>query len=173
MTPTAILGIDPGNTHSAAALIQDGRITAGVKLPNAEFLDWLKSKEMVYNCFNRQPFRVVCEMISPRGIGIGKETLDTCVMIGRIQALFPEMDRITRGAVKGCLIGKASGNDAQIRQCLIGIYGEPGTSKKPGGTYGIVADMWAALAVATAASRGCRLYETMGKITRKKKSPKA
>lgn len=162
---TSILGIDPGNVRSASVLLKNGVIADKCLLPNGEFLEWLKELRL------REPgMRVVTEMIAPRGIGIGRETLDTCVQIGRIQAIFPEMDRVTRPAVKGCLLGKAAGNDAMIRKCLIGIYGEPGTSKRPGSTFGVVADMWAACAVATAANMGCRLYETMGEKRRKKKT---
>jgi hypothetical protein len=42
---------------------------------------------------------------------------------------------------------------------LIDIYGEVGTKKNPGGTFGMSGDKWAALAVATAAASGAKLYE--------------
>ena len=42
----------------------------------------------------------------------------------------------------------ARAKDKNIRQAMIDRFGEPGTKKNPGGTYGISKDIWSALAIA-------------------------
>lgn len=147
---TAILGIDPGNTHSAGVVILSGRIFERFYEPNVKFLHLLR--------FIPKDCRVVCEMIASYGMPVGREVFETCVLIGRIQSLFPDMDRVTRIQVKTEICKSARAKDANVRQALIDIYGPPGTKKAPGGTYGISGDQWAALAVAHAAAQGCKLY---------------
>jgi hypothetical protein len=48
------------------------------------------------------------------------------------------------------LCHNARANDANIRQALIDRYGPPGTRLHPGLLYGVVRDIWAALALAVA-----------------------
>ena len=146
-----ILGIDPGNTHTAGAFIRDGIIVGKFYETNQRALEILRGVSP--DC------RVVCEMIASYGMAVGKTVFDTCVMIGRIQAIFPDMERVTRIQVKTELCKSARAKDGNVRQALIDIYGPPGTKKAPGGTYGISGDQWAALAVATAAANGCNLYQ--------------
>lgn len=147
---SAILGIDPGNTHSAAVIIESGSIVEKYYAPNREFLDLLPGATP--DC------RVVCEMIASYGMPVGREVFETCVFIGRLMAIFPAMERVTRIQVKTELCKSARAKDGNVRQALIDIYGPPGTKKAPGGTHGISGDQWAALAVATAAANGCKLY---------------
>lgn len=155
-----ILGIDPGNTFSAAAVLADGKLLSSCRLPNAEFLEWLQIKKITHESFNAEPLRVACEMIAAMGMAVGREVFDTVRMIGRIEAIFPDLDLITRVTIKNEICGSSKARDANVRQALIDIYGPPGSKKAPGGTFGVSKDIWAALAVATAASRGCKLYET-------------
>lgn len=147
---SAILGIDPGNTHSAAVLIFGGEVKIKTYQPNEAFLEIMST--IPSGC------RVVCEMIASYGMPVGREVFETCVFIGRLMAIFPAMERVTRIQVKTELCKSARAKDGNVRQALIDIYGPPGTKKAPGGTHGISGDQWAALAVATAAANGCKLY---------------
>lgn len=148
-----IVGIDPGNTHSAAVIVNDGVIVNHCYLPNAEFLEWC---EIYRDC---KDIDVVVEMIASYGMPVGREVFETCVFIGRLQALFGEtMKRVTRIQVKSTICHSAKAKDSNIRQALIDIYGPVGTQKNPGGTFGLSGDKWAALAVATARKNNCQLY---------------
>lgn len=145
-----VLGIDPGNTHTAFAMIDGGGIVSANYLENAEARQWLT---------NMSGLTVVCEMIASYGMAVGKTVFETCVAIGRFQAIAPDMKFITRIQVKSAVCHSGKATDANIRQALIDRYGPPGNKKSPGPTYGISGDMWAALAVATAYSDGATLYE--------------
>lgn len=150
---SAILGIDPGNAESAGVLLTpEGRIHMHCKLPNAEFLLWCQRRGLGLEC------RVVCEMIASYGMPVGREVFETCVFIGELKAALPGMQRVTRIQVKSALCHSARATDANVRQALLDIYGPPGTKRAQGATYGIAGDVWAALAVATVAARGCNLY---------------
>jgi hypothetical protein len=207
-----IIGIDPGNTHTAIVVTKGGKIAEAHYLTNPEAANWLQAltggppllakarealrgAEVLANCladakalFARspeagarflenndnvlammdallmlppapsEPVEVVCEMIASYGMPVGKEVFETCVFIGRLAAICPAMKFITRVQVKTAICHSARANDANVRQALIDRYGPPGTAKKPGPTHGIVKDMWAALAVATAYSDGAKLY---------------
>lgn len=149
-----IIGIDPGNTHSAFVMIRGGNILEKGYLPNDEFLFSIPPPMNEDNTEGR----IVCEMIASYGMSVGRTVFETCVMIGRILQVAPGTQRVTRIQVKSTLCHSAKAKDANVRQALIDIYGPPGTKRNPGGTYGISGDMWAALAVATAAANGCQLY---------------
>jgi hypothetical protein len=147
-----IIGIDPGNKETAFVILHGNRILAHHYQPNEIALeilkDWINTDAEIY-----------CEMIASYGMPVGKSIFDTCLFIGRIIELLPDVKLITRNVVKNAICHSSKAKDANIRQALIDIYGEVGTKKNPGGTFGISGDKWAALAVATAASRGAKLYE--------------
>lgn len=147
-----ILGIDPGNTHTAFAAIDGNEIICVKYLENSEARQWLATRKLAFNV-------IVCEMIASYGMAVGKTVFETCVAIGRFQAIAPDMKFITRIQVKSAVCHSGRATDANIRQALIDRYGSPGNKKSPGPTYGISGDMWAALAVATAYSDGATLYE--------------
>jgi len=147
-----VLGIDPGNTHTAFAAIEDNGIICVKYLENEEAREWLATMKKAFNV-------IVCEMIASYGMAVGKTVFETCVAIGRFQAIAPDMKFITRIQVKSAVCHSGKATDANIRQALIDRYGASGTKKSPGPTYGISGDMWAALAVATAYSDSATLYE--------------
>ena len=148
-----IIGIDPGNTHSAGVVLENWAISEKIYLENDKFIAWV-----AFWSQERNPL-FYCEMIASYGMAVGRTVFETCVMIGRILQVAPGTQRVTRIQVKSTLCHSAKAKDANVRQALIDIYGPPGTKKAPGGTYGISGDMWAALAVATAAANGCQLYQ--------------
>ncbi len=147
-----IIGIDPGDTHTAIAVLEDGRIV------NTEYCDNDKVLSLLWRrCQKTTVF--VCEMIASYGMPVGKTIFETCVFIGQIRQVIPSLRFITRISVKSAICHSAKAKDGNIRQALIDAYGPAGTKKAPGPTYGISGDMWAALAVATAYARGAKLYE--------------
>jgi hypothetical protein len=148
-----IIGIDPGNKETAFVVITGGKIREHHYLPNDEALDVLQIIDKNYIC------DIYCEMIASYGMSVGKSIFDTCLFIGRIIEALPSVKLITRNVIKNVICNSSKAKDANIRQALIDIYGEVGTKKNQGGTFGMSGDKWAALAVATAAARGAKLYE--------------
>ncbi|KQR01472.1 hypothetical protein ASF74_07865 [Arthrobacter sp. Leaf145] len=153
-----LLAIDPGNTHSGYALIEQGTcqpIKVG-KIPNDEVLELIKLTSYDH---------LSIEMIASYGMAVGKEVFDTCVWIGRfIQhhnnrvAEYANYDLVYRREVKLHHCNSTSAKDANIIQALIDRFacGEPnrgkGTKANPGWFYGFAADIWQAYALAVLTS---------------------
>lgn len=148
--PRTILAIDPGNVQSALVWWREGKVMRAEILPNAEALKEVNSYGTTrpYSTDNR----VVCEMIASYGMAVGETVFETCVWIGRFwsaaDSYCPLFKRIFRKDIKLHLCGSMKAKDGNIRQALIDKLGAPGTKKNPGPTYGMKADLWAALAVA-------------------------
>ena len=134
-----LLAIDPGPEASAWVLLRDGLPVWHGKQPNDALL------AAQYECD-----RIVIEMIASYGMPVGREVFETCVWIGRLMQGFgaDRCSRLTRMEVKNHICHSSRAKDANIRRALIDRLGAPGTKKSPGPTYGLVADEWAALAVA-------------------------
>jgi len=141
-----ILAIDPGPIQSAYVLFGEHGILNYGKIDNHDLRSNMKFVE--FDTYDR----VVIEMIASYGMAVGKEVFETCVWIGRfIEAslhTYISPDLIYRKDIKMHICGQTKAKDANIRQALIDRFGAPGTKKKPGHTFGISGDMWAALAVA-------------------------
>jgi hypothetical protein len=158
MAGAVILAIDPGNTHSGYALIEEKTcrpIYVG-KLPNLEILDLIEHETYRH-------LRV--EMIASYGMAVGKEVFETCVWIGRFLQQFENNYEFTasialvyRKDVKLHHCYSAKAKDANIIQALIDRFasGEPnrgkGTKANPGWFYGFSADIWQAYALAVYAN---------------------
>jgi hypothetical protein len=90
------------------------------------------------------------EMVQAYGMAVGRSTFETCLNVGRfMQAAYDGDPHISiqlhgRPTIKGHVGGKT---DAEIRQSLRIRYGE---AKKGEMLEGVVRDIWAALALATA-----------------------
>lgn len=141
-----IVAIDPGPVKSARVIMDKyGHIIDADIIDNHSMIKCLSSYEENCNLF--------IEMIASYGMAVGQETFETCVWIGRFIQAWSGSDpiRYTRNEIKNHICHSSRANDSNIRQALIDRYGPPGTKKNPGPTYGITADMWAALAVATTA----------------------
>ncbi len=153
-----IIGIDPGNTHSAIVAIDKESVVYHWYGENKAFDHALLTiMDTIPDGYTRD---VVCEMIASYGMPVGKEIFETCVFIGGILRRFPETQRVTRIQVKSTLCHNSRAKDSNIRQVLMDIYGPPGRKKSKGGTYGLAGDMWAALAVAKAYQDGCEVYKS-------------
>jgi hypothetical protein len=151
-----IYALDPGPEQTAWLLYDDEthKPIEFAKCDNADILNNFVSLAME----NYRP-RIVIEMVASYGKPVGKEVFETCVWIGRFaQAakyiLGCEPARLYRTEIKLHLChATAKVNDGIIRQALIDRFGPGketaiGKKKTPGPLHGIVADVWAALAVA-------------------------
>jgi hypothetical protein len=141
-----ILAVDPGNVESAYIFF-DGGIGRFGKVPNADM------REIILQARNSGTV-LACEMIASYGMAVGASVFETCVWIGRFLEAWGDdktVRLVKRIEVKSHVCHSAKAKDANIRQALIDRFGEPGKKSSPGATYGISADVWAALAVAVTA----------------------
>jgi len=144
-----VLAIDPGNVQSALVLLDTDTQEILFKeiLPNQQCF-------LAFERENLSPNICVIEQIASYGMAVGETVFETAVWSGRfwqfLDSLGFKVDRIKRNEIKNILCGSSRAKDGNIRQRLIDIFGEQGTKKNPGKTYGMKADMWAALAVAVA-----------------------
>jgi hypothetical protein len=144
-----LLAIDPGPVQSAY-VVWDGRPLRFGIVPNDDIYRVLGTME--------GDTGVVIEMVASYGMPVGEEIFETCVWIGKFvreaERYIHEfrIHRLKRHEVKMALCHSARANDANIRQALIDRYGPPGTKQHPGLLYGVVRDIWAALALAVAYS---------------------
>jgi len=91
------------------------------------------------------------------GMPVGNNTIRTITYYGRLYQFLlargvkkEDIYIVSRQEVKKHHCGGATvAKDGNIRQALIDKYGEPGTQKNVGFTYGIVNDMWSAFGIAT------------------------
>lgn len=147
-----VFAIDPGNFDTAYFILRgDGSIVSFGKVDNRTFLDRLRNV-VADNNIRASRYVFACEMVACYGMVAGASLFETAVVIGRIQEIVgPNLRLIPRSSVKSVIKGR---NDSEIRTKLIEQYGKPGTKKEPGATRGIVADMWAAFALAETVRRG-------------------
>jgi hypothetical protein len=131
-----IIGIDPGPKLSAYCVVDDTHIIEAKILPNNELLDVFKNK------------KIILEMIASYGMPVGKEVFETVLWIGRFAQVSSAFTLVYRKEIKLFFCNSIKARDSNIRRALIDIYGEPGTKKNKGFTYGLKKDLWAALAVA-------------------------
>lgn len=144
------MAIDPGNTHSAFVIFDDGELIDFGKLDNDELLARICDETQAVRCrFDR----LAIEMIASYGMPVGAEVFETCVWIGRfVQAWTGDYSLVYRRDVKLHLCGQPRAKDSNVRQALIDKYGGKykaiGRKASQGPLYGIRADVWQALAVA-------------------------
>lgn len=164
-----IVAIDPGPTESAWIRFDVGvmRIVDFAKESNDTVLALIKfwASCRVGSPTPDSPCRIVIEQIASFGMPVGAEVFETCVWSGRFMERWGgPCDRIKRHEVKTHLCHSSRAKDGNIRAALIDKLGPPGTKAKPGPTYGISGDAWAALAVAVtwAETRGAGATVAMG-----------
>jgi hypothetical protein len=131
-------------------------------LLNPEFmLGFLGDRETF---FNEQYDIVLVEFPKPRGQPMYWQLVDTIYWIGRMdQACSMAMQRVDRKDVKMTLCGTAKAKDSNVSAAIKAIFEEVyenrlihhpgrrspviGSAQAPGPLYGVVKDIWAALAV--------------------------
>lgn len=138
-----MFGIDPGTYQSAFFDFDESR------LPRDCNFGKVMNRELKLALTLIPPEVVVIEKMANMGMRVGATTFDTCEWIGRFKeaAQHLEWNDIYRREVKMNLLGTTRGKDKDIRAALIARFGEPGTKKNPGPTYGITADVWSAFAI--------------------------
>lgn len=145
-TVDRILAIDPGTYNSAFirySIVGRSWTTFG-KVAN---------ERLLAEIYLKRPDAVVCEDMQAMGMRVGRETFRTCRYIGRIEQIcrsedIPFFTVYRREEKKLLCAGIVRPKDKHVRAALIDLYGDQGTSKAPGPTYGISADVWSALSVA-------------------------
>jgi hypothetical protein len=142
-----VLAIDPGTHDSAYVVWTDGVIfVAGIE-PNETLLRMLQFKEIAD--LNDTDVCAI-EMVQSMGMIVGKEVFETVFWTGRFfERCTPEPRLVYRTAVKLHHCGSVRAKDANINQALRDKYGDKGTKKQPGVTYGLRSHLWQAFALAT------------------------
>ena len=147
-----ILALDPANVLTAFVVYDEDTklISDKGKVENAILLDRIRRNEFDVDM-------MAVEMIACYGMSVGKTVFETCVWIGKFVEAWDNnvhkpFEFIYRLEVKMNLCHSAKAKDKNIRVALIDRMGEQGTKKNPGPTYGISADIWAALGVAVTSS---------------------
>lgn len=152
---TYLLAIDPGTFASGWVLLRsdDCKPVSKGKTDNEELIRMIGEGELWAP-------EAVIEMMTSYGARVGRETLWTCVWIGRfLQELARQNSRawtMYRRDVKLELIGSPRAKDKDLRQLLQDrfAYGVPnlgkGTKAEPGWFYGFHADVWQAYALGVA-----------------------
>ena len=150
-----ILAIDPGNTESGYALINNVtyKPIAFGKKENYTLREMIRGGQ-----FNNVD-TVVIEMVKSYGMPVGATVFQTCVWIGRFQELFfdghgTNVALIYRGDVKLHHCHNSGAKDSNVIQALIDRFASgvrnrgKGTVAAPGWFYGFKADIWQAYALA-------------------------
>lgn len=146
-----VIAIDPGNEQSAW-LELDPRCVTPIGFGIVENVEL---KRMLARWVTGHGCHLAIEMIASYGMPVGREVFDTCLWIGRfIEAWGRPHMLVYRRDVKMHLCGNSAAKDANVRQALIDRFGPGkaaaiGTKKQPGPLYGVTADVWSALAIAT------------------------
>lgn len=139
-----ILAIDPGNTQSGFAVVENGIISKSGVLRNELLLNEIQSFDG--DC-------VAIEWIQAMGMSVGQEVFQTCLWAGiftreaQLNGLLVRL--IPRGLIKIHHCHSARAKDANIIQSLKDKYGSKGTKGDPGYFYGVSSHAWQAFAVAS------------------------
>lgn len=142
-----VLAIDPGTTESAFVIWDGERIWDKGKVDNYALLAGLT----VNGTFKVPPSCCIIEKVASYGMAVGESVFQTVFWSGRFCQAWGSrgfFDRIPRKDVKMHLCGSMRAKDSNIRQALIDRFGEPGKKAKPGLTYGLSKDTWAAFGLA-------------------------
>lgn len=145
MREGTVVAVDPGYKQTAVVVWDGERVLWSEIVSNLELLPILDSLAKSHG-------NVAIERMQCYGKPAGKEVLETCEWIGRMVETCvragAEVIFIYRMQAKMHLCQSSRARDSHIRQALIDKHGAPGTGRNPGPTYGLKADLWAALAIA-------------------------
>jgi len=147
----SIIGIDPGQTKSAACVLNGKSVTEAIYLENEELAEWLS----VRRARNRSVgFQLAIEATEPRAQILGRALHDTIRVAGVLVGIWRPrpLVSLTSRIVRQALTGNGQAKDGQVRQVLRDIWGG-GTQRKKGDPLYIVrGHVWDALAVAVVAA---------------------
>lgn len=136
-----ILAIDPGDKESGYV------IWDGYQILDKGIVDTQSMIQVIKDC---NYDLCLIEMIACYGMAVGKEVFDTCRVVGKFEYACPtKYELVYRKDVKLWHCNSIRANDANITASLKSKYGDKGTKKNPGSTYGLSKHMWQAFAIAT------------------------
>ena len=148
-----ILGIDPGNVHSAFVVLDENLTPLRFgKIENEELLAMIETG-VFSDCSH-----FAIEMIASYGMAVGVSVFETCVWIGRFTQAIKTRHQasstyIYRKDEKMNLCGSMKAKDTNVTQALIDRFAPDipnkgkGNKKNPGFFYGFAKDVWMAFAV--------------------------
>ena len=114
-----IIGIDPGPAETAYCVIDELKMICAEKLPNDEFLSWLRRLGGVE--------AAAVEGIQSYGMPVGREVFDTCYMVGRIMEIcdhqYIPAAIYNRPEYSKALCGCGKITDAVLRAALMTRFG--------------------------------------------------
>lgn len=138
-----IISVDPG--HQVTALVQwNGvEIIRSLFLQHEHVRDFLRTQGGFADV-------IAIETVSSYGMPVGKEVFETVRETGRYIQVCADNDfnviLPTRQQVVIHLC-RRMGGDSAVRAAIIERFGQPGTKKAPGITYGLKRDLWQAFGV--------------------------
>lgn len=114
---TDVIGIDPGTERSGWVLVKDSK-------PVRWGWDSNNTVTKLIEDLNSGVF-VAVEYMRPRGLPTSQDEMDTMFQLGRMTATVSDrmLSKVSRHSVKMHLLGQARGNDSNIRQALIDLFG--------------------------------------------------
>lgn len=141
------LAIDPGTAQSGYVIIDsDSRILQCGVEDNPVLLELLKSN-------TDKTLRLAIENVVSYGQVVGKTTFETCIWIGRFYQTWVDHQAhndvwlVDRPKIKQHICEGKRGNDSAVVKALTLRFGEKGTAKQPGWTYGLKSHAWQAFAL--------------------------
>ena len=140
-----LLAVDPGTFQSAYLVMESPtyEIVDKGKIDNDKLIGIVKT-----GYFDM----LAIECMQSFGMGVGQTVFETAYYIGRLMQIAEDLGskvrKVYRSEVKMHHCHTMKAKDANIRQALIDRFGEPGTKKAQGKTYGISKDIWSALGIA-------------------------
>lgn len=136
-----ILAIDPGSEESGFVIWDGQKIDKFGKYANYTL-------KVCCDTFRHDYDQCAIEMVASFGMPVGKTVFETCVWIGRFFENAHDVNLVYRKDVKMHLCGQTRAKDSNIIQSLKDRFGDKGTKKAPGLTYGLSKDVWQAFALA-------------------------
>lgn len=147
-----IFAIDPGSTHSGWVIFN----TDTKSVEHAGNDENQKIETLLESVArNKSVDALLVEKPQLIGQQIWEQILDTCIWVGRYWKTwiftvgFVGIYFYSSQEVKRTLLGRMNvpNADSELRQFLLSYYGETGTKKAPGPTYGVSKHAWRALAL--------------------------
>ena len=133
-----ICGIDPGTETSGVCVWDTKKQTISVSDPN-------RINGCIIDYIDIDIF--VIEDITCYGMPVGKEVFETCKFIGRLQERLDNPIVIAKRYIQLHFCNTTRSKDANIKRVLLDRFGEKGTKKKKGITYGLKDHAWSAFAL--------------------------
>lgn len=157
--PEIVLAVDPGPAQTAWVVFDGKTPLKHAKENNVDLM------VRIDDGFFELVDVVIFEQIASFGMPVGREVFETVFWTGRFfEAIMrtksnltnPRVRQVTRMGrmeVKRHLCNSARAKDSNIRAAVLERFGgnlaaAKGTKDKPGPLYGVIADRWAALAIA-------------------------